>query len=134
MTLENFIITFVALCLIVAVRYFIFAGAFYWALWKRDPEKVKARKLTNIRPPRSLIVREIRWSLISSVIYAFPGAIMLEAWKTGGTALYTNVSDHGWPYLFFSVLLYLFIHDTYFYWTHRMMHHPKLFRVMHRAV
>ena len=30
-----------------------------------------------------------------------------------------------------SVLVYLFAHDTWFYWTHRLMHRPALFRVAH---
>jgi hypothetical protein len=25
------------------------------------------------------------------------------------------------------------MHDAYFYWTHRLMHHPRLFRIFHRA-
>ena len=27
--------------------------------------------------------------------------------------------------------LMFIIHDTYFYWTHRLMHHKKLFNIMH---
>ena len=30
-----------------------------------------------------------------------------------------------------SLLIYLFLHDTWFYWTHRAMHAPRLFRVAH---
>ncbi len=30
-----------------------------------------------------------------------------------------------------SVLTYLAIHDTWFYWTHRWMHRPAVYRVMH---
>ena len=27
----------------------------------------------------------------------------------------------------------LILHDTYFYWTHRLMHHPGLFKTFHRV-
>ena len=30
-----------------------------------------------------------------------------------------------------SLLVYLFLHDTWFYWTHRWMHRPKPFRIAH---
>ena len=30
-----------------------------------------------------------------------------------------------------SFFILLLAHDTYFYWTHRLMHHPKLFRMFH---
>jgi len=37
----------------------------------------------------------------------------------------------GWPYFFISIVLCVIIHDAYFYWTHRLMHNPKLFKVFH---
>lgn len=125
--------TTIALTAIIVARYFAIAGFFYWALWKRPGNLLHARKLTSIVPPGRLIRSEIRWSVISSAIYALPGAIVLEAWKNGGTAIYMNVSEFGWLWYFASVAVYLFIHDTYFYWTHRMMHHPRIFPVMHRV-
>lgn len=130
---NNYIVTFIGLYLIIAVRYFAVAGLFYWMLWKRDPKKVTARKLTPIRPDIKVIRNEIRWSLVASAIYAIPGTIILEAWKGGGTAMYSDVGEFGWPYVFLSVFLYLFLQDTYFYWTHRMMHRPKLFRIFHKV-
>jgi lathosterol oxidase len=126
-------ITALALTGIIIARYFAIAGFFYWVLWKRPGNLLGARKLTRIVPPGKLIRSEIRWSLIASAIYAVPGAIVLEAWKNGGTVIYTDISAHGWLWYLASVPVYLFVHDTYFYWTHRMMHHPKIFPVMHRV-
>ena len=39
--------------------------------------------------------------------------------------------DYGWVYFFAAFPLLFFIHDTYFYWTHRLMHHKKLFTTFH---
>jgi lathosterol oxidase len=122
-----------ALCVIIIARYFAIAGFFYWSLWRPAGNLLPARKLTKIRPPRKLILSEIRWSVIASLIYALPGAIVITVWNGGGTLIYTDVGDYGWIYLLFSIFLYLFIHDTYFYWTHRMMHLPKIFPVMHKV-
>lgn len=127
------LVTFLVLYVIVAVRYLAFAGVFYLVLWKRDPERVTARKLTAQRPSKALIRNDIRWSLLASLIYALPGLLILEAWKAGGTGLYTDINEYGWAYLFASIVLYLFVHDTYFYWTHRLMHRPKLFRLLHKV-
>jgi lathosterol oxidase len=30
-----------------------------------------------------------------------------------------------------SLALMLLLHDAWFYWTHRLMHHPKIFRHVH---
>jgi sterol desaturase/sphingolipid hydroxylase (fatty acid hydroxylase superfamily) len=47
------------------------------------------------------------------------------------TTLYTRIADYGWVYFVLAFPLMFLLHDTYFYWTHRAMHHKKLFRVMH---
>jgi lathosterol oxidase len=58
---------------------------------------------------------------------------VIELWKLGGTAVYTDLSAFPLWYLPVSVFLYLFLHDTYFYWTHRIMHHRRIFPVVHRV-
>jgi lathosterol oxidase len=131
--LQVLLATYLALCVIIVTRYFLVAGLFYWALWKRAPEKVTARRLTEVIPSRAVIRHEIRWSIVASLIYAAPGAIILEAWKNGGTLMYSDVSLYDWAYIPLSVFVYLFIQDTYFYWTHRWMHHRRLFRYMHKV-
>ena len=42
-----------------------------------------------------------------------------------------NVSDRGWLYYFALFPVLFFLHDTYFYWFHRLMHHPLLFKYIH---
>lgn len=132
MTAAALALTTLQLTAIIWARYFVVAGLFYALLWLRPEKKVRARRLADRRPERRVVLHEIRMSLISSAIYAVPGAIVLEAWKAGGTAMYERIDGiGGWLWLPVSVLLYLFLHDTYFYWTHRWMHHPKLFRATH---
>jgi Delta7-sterol 5-desaturase len=47
------------------------------------------------------------------------------------TTLYTRIEEWGWLYFVMAFPLMFLLHDTYFYWTHRAMHHKKLFRVLH---
>jgi sterol desaturase/sphingolipid hydroxylase (fatty acid hydroxylase superfamily) len=46
---------------------------------------------------------------------------------------YANVSDYGWVYFVLSFPITMGIQDTYFYWTHQLMHHRALFRFFHRT-
>ncbi|MEL6362663.1 MAG: sterol desaturase family protein [Pseudomonadota bacterium] len=121
---------------IIWARYFLISGLFFAGLWLRPEHKVRGVKLARQRPDRAIMVHEIRMSLLSSLIYAFPGAIVMLAWRNSGTAIYSDVSAiggpiWGWVYLPISVFIYLAIHDTYFYWTHRAMHHRLLFKPTH---
>src|SRR5262249_56596172 len=59
-------------------------------------------------------------------------AIALVYFLHGGTKIYTNWRLYGGlPYLLLSAFVYLAIQDSYYYWAHRLMHHPRLFLWMH---
>ena len=128
--LTDFLVTCVGLYFIIVIRYFIIAGLFYWALWKRKTQHVK---LATKDPSPRLVRSEIGWSLLTSIIFTIPGAYMIEAWKHGGSLIYEDPNQYGWPYMLFSLFLLLFLHDTYFYWTHRWMHRPKVFKIFHKV-
>ena len=128
----QFVKTYLMLTGIIWLRYFLVAGLFYYLLWGRAEKHVRARRLSPRSPQRHVVLHEIKMSLVTSVIYAIPGAIVIEAFKAGHTAIYTDIaSPAGWLYLPISILIYLMIHDTYFYWTHRAMHLPALFKPTH---
>ncbi|MFC2953845.1 sterol desaturase family protein [Marinicaulis aureus] len=135
MTFPALAVTYLELTAIIWARYIIIAGLFYFLLWGRPEDKVGARRLADRRPEAKTVRHEITMSLASSAIYAAPGAIVFEMFRHGGTAIYAGPINGvmGWLYLPVSVFIYLMIHDTYFYWTHRLMHHPKLFRATHLA-
>ncbi|MES2044005.1 MAG: sterol desaturase family protein [Pseudomonadota bacterium] len=114
----------IAMTLIVGGRYLAASGGFALATRLRHPG-LYAGLDAQMR-------REIGWSLASAAIYGIPAGIVAWGWQNRGwTLIYTDV--HAFPlwYLPLSVLLYLFAHDTWFYWTHRWMHWPRPFRVAH---
>jgi sterol desaturase/sphingolipid hydroxylase (fatty acid hydroxylase superfamily) len=116
---------------IIAVRYLLVAGLVHWLLWLRPAEKVRARRINRDAPRPAVVRHELRLSLFSSWIYALPAALAYEAWKAGGTAVYLDVGRHGAWWLFASGALYLLIQDAWYYWLHRAMHHPSVFRWVH---
>ncbi len=128
---QNFLITSLGLYAMIVFRYFIICGIFYYLLWMR---KNNFLKLQKDRPDPKIVRSEIRWSLITSVLFTLPGAYMIEAFKVGGTQIYLDPAKYGYFYLMASVFLFMFIHDTYFYWTHVWMHkNPKRFRLLHKV-
>jgi lathosterol oxidase len=130
---EQLLATFLALTVIIALRYVLISGLFYWLLWRRKTEGGRAIKLMAGEPQPGAVAKEIGWSLLSSFIYAAPPAVVFELWRLGGTAVYMDLTAMPLWYLPVSVGIYLFLHDTYFYWTHRLMHHKRVFPVMHRV-
>ncbi len=113
-----------AVTVIVALRYVLTSGLF--AL-------ITARVRPGLYAGRARqIGREVRWSLLSAVVYGAPAGIVLWGWRrqdwTLLTADWTSLPLWWHP---MSVLLYLFVQDTCFYWSHRWMHRPRWFRIAH---
>jgi Delta7-sterol 5-desaturase len=113
-----------AMTFIVGVRYLITSGVFAWVTQRKYPA-LYAGLTPQIR-------REIYWSLTSAAIYGIPAGVAAWAWDTYGlTYIYTDVSEYPFWYLPVSIAAYLAAHDTWFYWTHRMMHRPYWFKMAH---
>jgi Delta7-sterol 5-desaturase len=113
-----------AMTLIVAARYLITSGAFAWATGRVRPG-LYAGLNRQIR-------MEIGWSLASAAVYGIPAGIVAWGWQQRGwTKIYTDWGGYPQWWLPVSLLLALFAHDSWFYWTHRWMHEPRPFRIAH---
>jgi sterol desaturase/sphingolipid hydroxylase (fatty acid hydroxylase superfamily) len=113
-----------AMTLIVGIRYLLTSGLF--ALWtaRRFPARLAGQD--------AQVRSEIGWSLVSAAIYGVPAGIVAWGWQERGwTRIYTDVSAFPWWWLPASLMIYLLLHDSWFYWTHRLMHRPWWFRKMH---
>lgn len=91
------------------------------------------RRISSREPTREQVRREVLHSLRSIAIFGLVTGIVVYAAYSGWTRLYLSVSDCGWRWFVLSIGWMILIHDTYFYWTHRAMHHPRLYRMLHHT-
>lgn len=113
-----------AMTAIVGLRYLAASGFLAWLT-----SRVRPGLYARLRPQ---IGREICWSLLSAGIYGIPAGIVAWGWNTHGwTMIYSTSATYPLWYGPLAIFLYLFAHDSWFYWTHRWMHQPRLFRLAH---
>lgn len=115
----------------VLVRYLLFAGA-AWLLfytWKNRPWN--SRKIQRGSPKPSAIRTEIAYSMLTVLIFGTVIWFFLFSPFKHRTNMYYDLHAHSIGYFFLSILLVILLHDTYFYWTHRLMHWKKIFRYVH---
>ena len=118
------ILSALAMTAIVAVRYLVTSGVFAMVTARMRPG-YHARLGPQMR-------REIAWSMLSAVIFGIPAGVVAWGWQEHGwTLLYTEWDAMPLWYAPLSVAVYLFAHDTWFYWTHRWMHRPVIFKAAH---
>jgi sterol desaturase/sphingolipid hydroxylase (fatty acid hydroxylase superfamily) len=131
--LERFLLTTVGITIETGLRYACFAGAAWVLGYWLFRGKWWHRKIVPRAPLRADIRREIAYSALTLLIFGAVGAATVLARKAGYTQMYFQLGKYGWGWFFASIALTIVLHDTYFYWTHRLMHHPRLFRFFHRG-
>lgn len=120
--------------ILLTLRYFLIAGGafiIYYVL-RADKKKLYKKIQTRFATAKDF-KREIAYSMstffvFSAMIFIIRHPLMLEYSK-----IYKDIHEHSWAYFFFTIILMIIIHDTYFYWAHRLMHHPKIYDKVHKV-
>ena len=129
----TFLLGTLAIFAVVTGRYLLMAGGFYiyFYIWRK--KQWQKRKLGAKNYSRQQFRRELGYSMATAGIFAVTGALMVLAWQRGYTKIYLDPAEYGYWYLPVSLVLYLLIHETYYYWLHRWMHKPAIFSVVHKV-
>jgi len=115
-----------------ASRYYLIAGAVFFLFYVVLKNKILHKKIQSLFPKNTDYLREIFYSTITILIFGLvPLFFIANPAMRSHTTLYDNISDYGWFYYFLAFPIMFIMHDTYFYWTHRIMHHKTLFNTMH---
>jgi lathosterol oxidase len=122
---------------IVALKYgfwYVLLAGFAWfltrVLFRRASVK---RRIAAALPTLSQMGRETLYSIRSLMIFGAVGGFVAFAAFSGWTRMYGRFDERGWIWFIASIALAIALHDTYFYWTHRLMHHRRLYRLFHHT-
>jgi Delta7-sterol 5-desaturase len=89
------------------------------------------RRIQWRRASAADVRRELTYSLLTTAVYATVALFTIHGLDVGWLRQYQSVADHGWWYTLLSLPLVLVLHDAWFYWVHRALHHPRVFRWAH---
>ena len=129
---STFVYLFVVFSMIIFVRYVILSGLYQRLIYDRMIDQYPER-INSPKYPKNQRTREILWSFISSTLFGLVGVLMIMAWKRGYTAIYVDWQSYPLWYVPISFIAALLLHDTYYYWVHRWLHHPKVYKYVHRV-
>ena len=119
---------------IIFLRYLLLASAAYLIFYVAGRNAWSFKKIQQKFPVLSDYQREFIFSVSTSLIFASLGYLFFFGPLVKYTFVYKDIHAHSMLYFFASVGLTLLVHDTYFYWTHRLMHHPRLFSYFHKEI
>jgi len=117
---------------LIGGRYFMMAGlAFllFYIVWRN---RFFYQKIQTRFPKNQDYLREIFYSFLTICIFSFVSVVLfVHPQVAPHTTRYLQISDYGWTYYFMVYPLMFLMHDTYFYFSHRLMHHKALFKWFH---
>ncbi len=118
--------------LINLIRYFVLAGIPFVIFYLLMPKKFTRNKIQVKYAKSKEFRREILNSVFSMFIWGVVISFILFTPLRAYAKVYENINEYPIWWLPASVVLMLLIQDTYFYWLHRAIHHPKVYKLVHR--
>ncbi|MDN3667759.1 sterol desaturase family protein [Echinicola jeungdonensis] len=128
--MEN-IIAFLIGVGIAFMRYFVVAGVSFLIFYKFYFYKYFKAKIQKRLANGKDFKREIFHSLVSNIIFVLAAIIIIRGPWVEYTKIYRDITAYPLWWMPISLILSLFIHDTYFYWLHRIYHLPLFFKTIH---
>jgi lathosterol oxidase len=116
----------------IGSRYVIIATLAFIIFYVILGRILASKKIQQKFPGSKDYGREIFFSILTIFIMAFVPFLVLGTPSVAKlTKYYTDINQHGIVYFILAFPLMALLHDTYFYWMHRAIHHPALFRIVH---
>lgn len=117
-----------SLVAVIFLRYLIVS-----VLYKFFLERVSRTNRNSYTINAAQIKTEIKWAVVSSLIFTNLCAFTWWLYQHNLTAMYTDIRKYSLIYFLLSPLLILVLYETYYYWLHRWMHRPGIFRRIHKV-
>jgi Delta7-sterol 5-desaturase len=122
------VVTFVA----ILFRYILVSGIFVLVFQVFLKNEFASRTvIQKLREPNQTW-REIGWSALTSLIFTASMVVMVWMYMNDYTQIYTGWILADLIYIPLSIAAYMFIHEAYYYFLHRWMHRPGIYRYFHK--
>jgi ferredoxin-NADP reductase/sterol desaturase/sphingolipid hydroxylase (fatty acid hydroxylase superfamily) len=106
--------------------------AVYWLIWKVFSTKLNNRKIQlSKRAGWTQIKEEIRHGATAAIGNTIFILFIFYLRDNGITQLMAAPGKYGMIYEILTIVILILAADTWFYWLHRWMHHPKIYKYIH---
>src|SRR3954471_7433749 len=99
---------------VVIGRYFLIAGLFHGIFFLWFPNRWQQRKINDRTYKPKQFRREVKWSMLTAVLFAIAGSGLLVLWQKGFTKVYLNIYDYPLWWLPVSLMMAMLLHETYY--------------------
>jgi sterol desaturase/sphingolipid hydroxylase (fatty acid hydroxylase superfamily) len=112
--------------------YFAIVGLLFLLVWRLGEKRFRgARIQAKKRADGKQLAFEIKNTIPVLMIGTAIAVAISLLHASGHTKLTNDAQSIGWPMISVTFMALIFLSDAWFYFWHRLLHHPKLFRRVH---
>jgi sterol desaturase/sphingolipid hydroxylase (fatty acid hydroxylase superfamily) len=111
---------------IIAIIYVV-----VWKIFKQRllNWRIQLKERVNSKQIKSELINSIFTLLVSTLL-----VVVIYLLKSlGYTKIYTDINEYPRFFAFSGFFIFLLVDDTWFYWMHRLLHHPRIFKYIHKV-
>jgi Delta7-sterol 5-desaturase len=111
---------------IIAVVYLV-----VWKLFKKRLKnwRIQLKERVDAQQIKSELINSL-FTLMVSTLFVM---LIYFMQSMGYTKIYTDIDEYPRFFAFGGFFILLLLDDTWFYWTHRLLHHPIFFKYIHKV-
>jgi len=116
---------------IEAIRYCLGTLGVFLTVWVLFGNLLRNRRIRERRSMLKQVKMELFYSLRTICVFVALDIFVFDFAASGAFKIYFDIAEFGMLWYVASIVIAILLHDTYFYWTHRAMHHAKLYKRFH---
>jgi sterol desaturase/sphingolipid hydroxylase (fatty acid hydroxylase superfamily) len=106
----------------------------YVVVWKLLKKRLQNWRIQlKERVDAKQIKAELTNSLFTLMVSTLFVSVIYILKTMGYTKIYTNINEYPMFFAYGGFFIFLILDDTWFYWMHRLLHHPKIFKYIHKT-
>lgn len=107
-------------------------GLAYFLFWKKFKTRFQNWRIQlHERVDAAQIKRELKNAVLTLAVGALFSSIVLYLSTQGYTKIYTDFNQYSPFWSIGGFFILLLIDNAWFYWCHRLLHHPKIYKYIH---
>lgn len=103
----------------------------FWVVGKNYFRNIRIQE--TVRANWHHFRHDLAFSASTFFVFALYDVCLLLLQNNGYTQVYVDINKYGIAWLPMSFFIVLFLDDTFFYWSHRAMHLPQLYKFFHKV-
>lgn len=128
-TLITFIVERGALILLRAT---LILGPMFLVFWILKPNFLRKFRIHQPKETKPRYLTDLLLTVLGLLVYLIPiFCLGVAREKFGFSKFYLNIEEYGYGYFALTLFYFMFVTDTWFYWTHRLMHSWKFLKAAH---